>query len=294
MPFESGDRHQCVGIEGVRRDVERAFPDRTERRSGDEALMAEVRFPARAFVQIFQQGRFPPENELVVAELKARGVPIIAQTTEEFAHSHANVTRRDLVVGDFDWTRAALKQLGVPFPEAVDYPDCLKHLLRRKIWQSTLGQVQELLLKGGPEVFIKPAVHTKAFSGLVASKEWLTYLIEQFPPSMPVMCSELVTILAEYRVYVVNGGIRKACHYKGRTEPELINFSVVEDAVKALTANVKLAGCAIDFAVIQNGDKVEMSLMEVNDGFSLGAYSGLSGRDYTDLLIARWAQLMAT
>jgi hypothetical protein len=33
-------------------------------------------------------------------------------------------------------------------------------------------------------------------------------------------------------------------------------------------------------------------LVEVNDGYSLGWYEGLSGKDYTDLLITRWAELL--
>ena len=32
-------------------------------------------------------------------------------------------------------------------------------------------------------------------------------------------------------------------------------------------------------------------LIEVNDGYSLGHYEGLSGKDYTDMFIARWHTL---
>eukprot|EP00971_Amphidinium_carterae_P328252 6460029-Amphidinium_carterae.1 len=33
-------------------------------------------------------------------------------------------------------------------------------------------------------------------------------------------------------------------------------------------------------------------LVEVNDGFSLGHYAGISASDYTDLFIARWCELL--
>jgi hypothetical protein len=75
------------------------------------------------------------------------------------------LTRRDLVVGNFDWTRLTLKQLGLPVPEPPDYPDCLRHLLRRRVWRSTLGEVKAQLdvqpAAGRAPVFIKPAASAK-------------------------------------------------------------------------------------------------------------------------------------
>ena len=43
----------------------------------------------------------------------------------------------------------------------------------------------------------------------------------------------------------------------------------------------------------ENGTETFVTaLIEVNDGFALGYYEGVSPKDYTDLLIARWAQLL--
>jgi hypothetical protein len=57
-----------------------------------------------------------------------------------------------------------------------------------------------------------------------------------------------------------------------------------------------LAGCSLDFAVMKKKvdgvDTFLTTLIEVNDGFALGYYEGVSPKDYTDLLIARWAQLL--
>ena len=50
-----------------------------------------------------------------------------------------------------------------------------------------------------------------------------------------------------------------------------------------------MAGFGIDFGLLSTG---ETALVEMNDGFALGAYA-ISARDYTDLLIARWEELMA-
>ena len=49
----------------------------------------------------------------------------------------------------------------------------------------------------------------------------------------------------------------------------------------------------MDFAVVGNKDGSNTTcLVEVNDGYSLGRYKGLSGKDYTDLLITRWRTLV--
>ncbi|CAK9007619.1 Lycopene elongase/hydratase [Durusdinium trenchii] len=217
------------------------------------------------------------------------------------------LTKNDLVVGDFDWTRIALRQLGCPMPPPPDYPKCLQHLLYRKIWSSTLGEVREEL-KAMPDrqVFIKPAVETKAFSAIVEPKDQMlnTLLdgipgaLDPLPSSMRVHCAEVVDLIAEYRVYVVHGEVRAICHYKGPASPPL-DEQVVHEAVRTLWKSEEgqdLTGMAMDFAVMRDkavdGDStLKTCLVEVNDGYSLGVYPGLSGKDYTDLLIARWQRL---
>ena len=73
-----------------------------------------------------------------------------------------------MVVGDFDWTRRSMKWLKKTMPEAPDYPKCLEYLLNRKITQTTLGKVQQQLEENPTNlVFIKPAVDTKSFYGLI-------------------------------------------------------------------------------------------------------------------------------
>ncbi len=75
-------------------------------------------------------------------ELKARGIPVVSKCTEQILRNPLPLTENDLVVGDFKWTSYALKRLGIAMPEPPDYPECLKHLLHRKIWSSTLGEVE--------------------------------------------------------------------------------------------------------------------------------------------------------
>ncbi len=111
-----------------------------------------------------------------------------------------------MVVGDHTWAKMSLKWLGIPLPDAPDYPDCLKHLLHRKIWLTTLG---DLLDREDKNYFIKPAEDIKAFSGFVESKDMMMkYLIESFPLHFPVLCSELIDMISEYRVYCIDGAIK--------------------------------------------------------------------------------------
>ena len=115
-------------------------------------------------------------------------------------------------------------------------------------------------------------------------------VMEALAPDTPVHCSEVVRMEEEFRVYVVEGQIRALCQYKGeKYETPRVDLEVIKAAVAAFYADSHLAGFGIDFAVIAKEDgTIATCLVEVNDGYSLGRYEGLSGKDYTDLLALRW------
>ena len=183
----------------------------------------------------------------------------------------------------------------MPIPQ--DYPECLKHLLHRKIWTTTLGEVEKYLQTATDSIFIKPASDIKAFNGLIEPQDqMLWYVLEQFPRNLEVCCSELVEFVSEYRVYCINGEIKGISQYLGPKDAPPVDQKVIEDAVKTLFSSPEgqdLAGCSLDFAVMKKKDNdteiFVTTLIEVKDGFALGYYEGVSPKDYTDLLIARWA-----
>jgi hypothetical protein len=197
------------------------------------------------------------------------------------------------------WIRHALSVLGVSMPSNIDYPQSLQHLLYRRVWQSTLGEVHSQLLQNPEGVFIKPVEDCKAFSGLIASLDWMDYLLDQFPRSFPVYCSELVSMLAEYRVYVLNGRVLGICQYQGSADIQ-IDVQTVEQAVKTLFESEEgksISGCAMDFAVMKvkesdGSERLVTGLVEVNEGFAIGIYEGVAAKDYTDMLIERWYHLV--
>ena len=105
----------------------------------------------------------------------------------------------------------------------------------------------------------------------------------------------MVDFVSEYRVYCVNSEVKGIGKYKGDSDAPSLDRETVDNAVKILFASPEgqgLSGCSLDFGVmkkvVDGVEQYETTLIEVNDGFSLGRYEGVSEQDYTDLLITRW------
>ena len=153
-----------------------------------------------------------------------------------------------------------------------------------------------------------PQVDTKSFSAIIEPREQMIGalldgipgVLKPLPCSLPVHCAEVVSLGAEFRAYVVRGDVRAVCQYTGSpSAAAALDRGVVDSAVRTLIGSSEgrdLDGCALDFALLDPpvgaGANPVTCLVEVNDGYSLGRYEGLSGRDYTDLLVARWQCLM--
>lgn len=261
--------------------------------------MSNLIFPSYAYIQVLNDNGIPPESKLVIEELKKRNIKYKTFVLEDIVFgSPLNIKMGELVVGDYSCTKMALECLKISFPPAPDYPTCLKYLLNRKIWCTTLKELEKQLLLMGEnyknDIFIKPEKDIKAFSGLIVSLDWISYLYELYDENLSIICSEIINIKSEYRVYVVNGKIRKISFYQGD-----VNFGVDVDIIKKAVdefynSELKIEGFAIDFAVIEkcvdNNKEYLTTLIEVNYGFSIGAYN-IDSVDYTDMLIECWKQI---
>jgi hypothetical protein len=126
-------------------------------------------------------------------------------------------------------------------------------------------------------------------------EQMLWYVLEEFGPSVQVVVSEVVDIVTEYRVYCIKGEVVGISYYAGE-ERRPLDESIVKEAAKVHYENEKLDGCGLDFAVIKKTvdcvDTYLTTLIEVNDGYSIGFYEGVPENRYVDLLIARWQQMM--
>src|SRR5207237_310217 len=151
-----------------------------------------------------------------------------------------------------------------------DYPESLSAFMHRRIWTSTLGAVERQVAEEcGDAFFAKPAGRRKNFTGrLFASIDDFRDL-GNVSRAQEVWCSEPVTWLSEYRVYVAGTRIVSIDAYAGDS-----TFAMDSTALDAALAAFHASGEApsaygIDFGVLATG---ETALVEANDGFALGAY----------------------
>ncbi len=192
--------------------------------------------------------------------------------------------KENVVVGYVDDIQKVLQKFHIKTP-SFNYPDELLPFLGRKIWKSTVNTIAN-----DPKnwnIFIKPTQETKKFTGvLVKSTKDLIGCGDQNSDT-EVWCSEPVNFLAEWRCFVCYGKIKDVRMYKGNWRLHF-DYQIIEKAIKEFSSAP--AGYAIDFGLTDEGKTL---LVEVNDGYSLGAY-GLFYLDYAKLLSARWAEMTNT
>ncbi|NES96354.1 MAG: ATP-grasp domain-containing protein [Desertifilum sp. SIO1I2] len=245
---------------------------------------------SKAFIQEQGNGRLGEEEQRVVAELKRRGIPIAFYTEKRIHRRQLPLDGESLIVGDMSCIAGALKQLSIPEPKPNDYPTSLSEFLHRRVWRSTLGE-----LEGGLQdsryraTFVKPATRRKRFTGCVFESEYDFSQAYGVSRQEKVLCSEVVAWLSEYRIYVVHSEIRNVDWYAGNADIP-IDIEEVRRAIQVLDqAKESYAGYAIDFGVLASG---QTALVEMNDGFAVGAYS-IDSKNYTDMIWARWEELLA-
>lgn len=189
----------------------------------------------------------------------------------------------DIVVGYVGTVRHRIAGLGIQISD-IDYPESLKKYLKRNISMSTINRVNS-----SPELwplFVKP-VEDKRFNGVVVREPKDLIGCGTYDEDIPVYCSEIIDLAAEWRAFVRYGEMLGIKPYKGDWR---IHFdpSVIENAINDYTDAPK--GYAMDIGVTDKGETV---LIEVNDGYALGSY-GLEPILYAQLLEARWAEITGT
>lgn len=231
------------------------------------------------------------EEKLLTEGLGRCGVSIEYYSIKAIHRRKLPLGAETFIAGDMDAMHGAMRQLGIPIPAPDDYPVCLRDFLRRRVWESTLGEVERGLEEGAASaVFVKPAQRRKRFTGEVFYSERDVAVLGNVSRHQRVWCSEVVHWLVEYRVYVVDARIVAVDRYDGDGSVSL-DLEVVEAAI----ADFHCSGAApraygIDFGVLATG---ETALIEVNDGYALGAYDIAADR-YTELLLCRWRELLTS
>jgi len=217
------------------------------------------------------------------------GVPVIEATEKQLERRKINLDKDAVAVGSVPFVRSALGQLGICLPMHTPYPPELEGILRRRVAKVRSLREAKAMLEIRGRLFIKPADGWKRFTGFVA-EFGDDYRFSGASGSKPVWVSDPVHFVSEWRAYVVEGEIRELRYAdhggdRGR-EPDL---SIITAAVATLTAAARgPKGYVIDFGVLENG---ETALIEMNDGFSFGAYDGVKPSTYWDVTVNRWQEL---
>ena len=182
--------------------------------------------------------------------------------------------------GHIPFVRTALKLSGHLLPTVNDYPTELTEHYHRKIWTGTMRDVTEAM----PKTFIKPRERVKLFTGFICSDPD-DFRLRRAKNNEPLWFSERVRIVTEWRVYVIDGKVAYRAHYDRdfNVQPD---WDVVRDCVDLLKDTQQ--NYAIDIGVTPEGTTL---VIEVNDGFSIGAYGDIPPSIYGRLLTNRWKEM---
>ena len=237
------------------------------------------------------RGKLSYEGDLLIKGLSQLDIPYQLFTIKRIHRRQLPLTEETLVAGGIDAVHGALKQLGKEIPYSNSYPNSLKPYLHRQVWPSTLAEVRHRFeSESFVDFFVKPRGREKCFTGFVCD-DYYDFLHHAGHVSgrEPVYCADAVNWLTEYRCYIVNGEILSIDHYYGDKQVSL-HRPTVEQAVKDLErAGEATASYTLDFGVLATG---ETSLVERNDGYSVGAYRDISAESYTQFILARWEELV--
>lgn len=238
----------------------------------------------RLIIEERRQGHPAHEEALMAEHAATLNIPVVPMTWKPFVRHRFIPEPEDIISGSVGFVRAALQALGKELPVQEPYPIALVPWLYRRVWRvSKLSEV----LNGGSTVFVRPAKRWKLFTGFVVDQPSPAEL-HGVSRSEPVWCSEVVTWLSEWRVYVVGGVFRHLSHCAhGGDRSKHPDIGSVLEALEAFRPHAP-AGYAIDFGVLSTG---ETALIEANDGFSVGAYDQVSARDYFEMTASRWREL---
>lgn len=167
-----------------------------------------------------------------------------------------------------------------------DYPEELTKYLNRNVYQSTLGDIHNMIKNGVDEpFFIKPANEQKLFTGVLVNS--FSDIPPLFNMETKVWVSEPIDLVSEFRCFIYYGKLIGVKNYKGNPF-KIIDSNIVLNAIKDFSQQPK--AFSLDFGLTRDNKTV---LIEANDSHSLGGY-GLVPFQYARMISARWAELTNT
>lgn len=233
----------------------------------------------KAYIHAFQGKPWNEDCEAAYHGFKRLGIePVLFTCNKDLEQRKPE----DIVVGGMLIMGHVFEQAGI-IPDKYDYPEELSGYLDRKIRRIRLKDLQRQVCPA----FVKP-VEEKAAKGIVIKTpaDWEEYE-RVLDPEAELYCSDVVDFVSEWRCFVRYGQIIGVQRYCGDATHQY-DRTVVKKAVAEYSSIP--AACALDFGVTKDRRTL---LIEVNDGFAIGAY-GLPDFQYAAFLEARWAELTRT
>jgi len=211
------------------------------------------------------------------------GVDIVPFRSIEEIDGFNDLGARAIVVGNIGDVLVALDKMGVQRPEEVDYPAHLGWLMGRSVKTMRIEDVR----RGTERVFVKPTTQ-KLFTGLVWSPDdpRARLTLAPYEYDTPVLVSEVVDFISEWRCFVKHHSLVGTKHYTGdwtkAPSRQLLNAAISQGR------GIMSDAYSIDLGVTTDGQTL---LVEVNEGYALGGY-GLPSIIYARFLEARWEQFV--
>lgn len=215
------------------------------------------------------------------------GFQALGEEVEMFEPSDAPnlpLQENDIVVGGIGYAQDGMRKLGLNVPVIDSIPSALSSYAERTIWSSTMADLRRRV-SAGEVVFAKSiSERLKSFDGTLFSSFRDLIATAHLPDDTEIECASPVALRSEHRCYVLHGEPIGLRHYKG--DPLVFpEADVIRDALAEYSECP--AGCAIDFGVTEQGETL---IVEVNDGYAVGAY-GLAPVRYAQIIAARWAEI---
>ncbi|MGD1524111.1 ATP-grasp domain-containing protein [Vibrio harveyi] len=242
------------------------------------------------YLQRYESGRLGREEKAVLLHATVERLPVTYFTYAQLENGELELTRDDLVVGSVEAIRLALGSLGRKLPSPIYYPRILGRFLGRRVFP---GSKRDVLLTMIQEqsVFAKPKDDWKTFVGQVFSQESGYSVISSISDDTMLYLSDVVSFVSEHRVYVKNHEVIACCQYDGEEDstPDMSKVLEAIDILRSEPASPFPSTYAIDWGILDSGETV---LVELNDGFSIGKYKGITDREYYEFLKERWNEML--
>ena len=174
-------------------------------------------------------------------------------------------------VGNVNWISAILKDMNIDIKPDY-YPTYLKPLITRKIWHTNEWPKQS-------GIFIKPADTYKRFTGFVTMGGY------KKKKRGPYVCSEIISIENEWRLYVSGGKIISCQWYDGNDENAILTDALYY--IEGLLPSTCYG--ALDVATLKISNRIE--LIEFQHPFACGWYGNINDYSYTRWLVNGWKSL---